>query len=101
MKAADIPDTAMLYYVASSPKRNSAGWVMLWDMQHAPIFAQFPPKVVLAKARALLKRGLLSGCGCGCRGDFTVTEKGMALMPAQHVNCVTDLPSAFHRMVPL
>lgn len=33
-------------------------------------------KVVLAKAHQLIKRGLLDGCDCGCRGDFEVTSKG-------------------------
>ena len=36
----------------------------------------FPPKVVLSKCAALLKRGLLDGCDCGCRGDWILTDKG-------------------------
>ncbi len=36
-----------------------------WDCTPA-----FPPKVVQAKLRAMVKRGVLSGCACGCRGDF-------------------------------
>jgi hypothetical protein len=35
-----------------------------------------PRKVVLAKARKLIKRGLLGGCGCGCRGDWHVLAPG-------------------------
>lgn len=31
-----------------------------------------PPKVVLAKAQRLINRGMLTGCTCGCRGDFGV-----------------------------
>lgn len=30
----------------------------------------FPRKVVLAKLRSMVKRGVLSGCTCGCRGNF-------------------------------
>jgi hypothetical protein len=33
---------------------------------------RFPDKVVLAKAKRLVKRGLISGCTCGCRGDFEI-----------------------------
>lgn len=33
-------------------------------------FPQMPPKLVLAKARKLIRRGLVTGCACGCRGDF-------------------------------
>jgi hypothetical protein len=29
-----------------------------------------PPKVLLAKLKAMIKKGLISGCVCGCRGDF-------------------------------
>lgn len=37
-----------------------------------------PPKVALAKMRALHRQGLVDGCPCGCRGDFTLTVAGMA-----------------------
>lgn len=33
-------------------------------------------KLILAKMRQLNKRGLITGCFCGCRGDFEITEKG-------------------------
>ena len=36
-----------------------------------------PPKLRLAKMRMLIKKGLVSGCDCGCRGDFEITEKGI------------------------
>ncbi len=37
-----------------------------------------PPKLALAKMVMLIRSGLVSGCGCGCRGDFEVTDKGLA-----------------------
>lgn len=44
------------------------------------IFNGFPDgvsrKLVLAKMYKLIKRGLVGGCACGCRGDFYITEKG-------------------------
>lgn len=40
----------------------------------------YPEKVVLAKARKLIRRGLLDGCYCGCRGDFELTHAGLALI---------------------
>lgn len=33
-------------------------------------------KLALAKMRQLIKRGLVEGCGCGCRGDFVITDEG-------------------------
>lgn len=35
-----------------------------------------PEKVILSKMRSLIRRGLVDGCGCGCRGDFVLSEKG-------------------------
>lgn len=35
-----------------------------------------PPKLALAKMRQLIKRGLVTGCTCGCRGDFELKERG-------------------------
>ena len=43
---------------------------------------EYPERVLLAKLRRLVRRGLLDGCPCGCRGDFTITEKGRALLSA-------------------
>jgi predicted transcriptional regulator len=34
-------------------------------------------KLVLAKMKSMIKRGLVDGCPCGCRGDFVITEKGL------------------------
>lgn len=33
-----------------------------------------PQKLIIAKARKLIRRGLLTGCYCGCRGDFELTN---------------------------
>ena len=33
-------------------------------------------KLILSKMRQLMKRGLVDGCDCGCRGDFEITTKG-------------------------
>jgi hypothetical protein len=33
-----------------------------------------PPKLQLAKMRMLIRRGIVQGCPCGCRGDFYLTE---------------------------
>lgn len=36
--------------------------------------ARFPAKVLNAKLRSMLRRGLITGCACGCRGDFERRE---------------------------
>ena len=37
-----------------------------------------PAKVAKAKMANLIKKGLVSGCNCGCRGDYVLTEAGMS-----------------------
>jgi hypothetical protein len=44
------------------------------DFMAHPEIPGVPSKVVLAKARRLIKRGKLSGCDCGCRGDFMAVD---------------------------
>jgi len=34
---------------------------------------QVDRKLLLAKMSKLIRRGLVDGCACGCRGDFTLT----------------------------
>jgi len=35
-----------------------------------------PAKVVMAKMASLIRRGLVDGCTCGCRGDYVLTDRG-------------------------
>lgn len=89
MKASDITDEAFLSAISTVLRKRPgiaglgasrwdigavldghpewAGLVQATDGTSAGI----PEKVVLAKAKRLVQRGLISGCGCGCRGDFT------------------------------
>lgn len=47
--------------------------VMLTDICN--LWSSVPPKIILSKLNTLIKRGLIDGCTCGCRGDFEVVEK--------------------------
>lgn len=49
-------------------------WVFMWNLEC--LMPIFPSEVILAKARALIRRGLITGCDCGCRGDFELTILG-------------------------
>lgn len=68
MKAADISDAQLLALIPSIKSRVNAA--SLWTLQEA--LPQYPPKVVQAKLKSMVKRKLLTGCACGCRGDFRV-----------------------------
>lgn len=87
MKASDIPDELILNYLSQHQGR----WTMLFGTEFSTLVKgtlikntivpeNTPHKVMLAKMRALCKRQLITGCDCGCRGDFEITDRGLALI---------------------
>lgn len=86
MKTSDIPEKPILEWLAL----NQGSWSFLGSnglesLSHPEIgFCPFPEwagyKLKLSKMRSLHKRGLVGGCPCGCRGDFEITDKGLALI---------------------
>lgn len=52
---------------------------------------EVPYKVGLAAMDNLIKRGLVSGCSCGCRGDFEITDKGRELLKLHESQNVDEL----------
>lgn len=72
-QAKDISDDALLAALAATRGRTGVSRAScLWHVQAE--LATFPPKVVLAKLRSLMRRKIITGCGCGCRGDFELRE---------------------------
>lgn len=72
LQAKDIPD-ADFYEAIRSVNEHRGGWAHTGDLVEA--FPDAPIKVLIAKAAALIKRGLIDGCACGCRGDFEVIDR--------------------------
>lgn len=77
LQAKDISDVEMLEAVREAGT-GSSGWAMAWDVD--ALNPAYPPKVQQAKRSKLIKRGLMEGCTCGCRGDFYLTDSGLALL---------------------
>lgn len=88
MKASDIRDETIVsiiyekrttpwFFNPDEPLTHPTRWVLMTELEKA--LPAVPRKVILAKMRALMKKGLVSGCGCGCRGDFELTEDGAFL----------------------
>ena len=67
MKASDISDEAV-FAVVDRVLVECGRWTVMRDLWEA--FPEFPGKVVQAKMRQMVAKGRISGCGCGCRGDF-------------------------------
>jgi hypothetical protein len=72
VQAKDIADADFLAAVERHSTDGKYGtptrWVMRGELTED--FPEVPPKVLLAKARTLIKQGKMYGCPCGCRGDF-------------------------------
>lgn len=85
MKTSDIPDGPILELLAAfHDKWRGTRWMMRFSEEHAgeaSILPAFPPdtpeKLVLSKMRKLMRRGLIDGCPCGCRGDYRILPKGL------------------------
>jgi hypothetical protein len=79
MQCKDIPETPILAFLAD----HRGEWCHWFDPDRfdRSVRRAMPPgtpeKLALAKMRGLIRRGLVEGCDCGCRGDFEITEKGM------------------------
>ncbi len=83
MQCKDIPDEPILRMLA-----RNVGWCMCFnpDEEMAPwtrsrnVMEAMPHgisrKLAIAKMGMLIRRGLADGCTCGCRGDFSITDKG-------------------------
>lgn len=76
----DISDRPILEFLLSH-KGNWCNWYFGDERDvHLAMPENTPEKLVLAKMRMLIRRGAVTGCPCGCRGDFEITEKGEALL---------------------
>jgi len=80
MKASDISDKLILRIIHDQCVQRQL-WAHLRDIQNA--LPKFPVRVVLAKLRQLVRRRLVNGCGCGCRGDFEIESAACAALGVQ------------------
>jgi hypothetical protein len=69
----DIDDAALVRFVADK-QRELGTWVCVWDLE--PPYSELPDRLFRAKMGKLIKKGYLTGCNCGCRGDYELTTKG-------------------------
>lgn len=87
MKCADISTEAILQFLA----KHQGEWCT-WGEGYSmtTIRDAMPPgtpeKLQLAKMKILIKKGLVSGCDCGCRGDYEITDKGLFTIKAPHAS---------------
>lgn len=78
LQTKDISDIPILDYLA----KHQGKWSMEWDVK-AATFPELNDKLWRSKVSSMIKRGLSGGCGCGCRGDLEITDKGLAVIGAE------------------
>jgi hypothetical protein len=76
MQCKDIPDRPILEFLARQdcPATWGEGYFMSTVRDAMP--PGTPDRLQRAKMARLIRRGLVGGCDCGCRGDYEITEKG-------------------------
>ena len=81
MQCKDIPDAPILRFLESLNGRW-ANW--FGDQYENSVTRAMPPgtpgKLVCAKMKMMIRRGVVDGCPCGCRGDYVITDKGRAAL---------------------
>jgi hypothetical protein len=80
MQCKDIPDRPVLVFLAGLGRwgtwlENQCGELFPNSVQNA-MPAAVGEKLARAKMAMLIRRGLVDGCSCGCRGDYELTDKG-------------------------
>ncbi len=93
MQCKDIPDIPILEFL-SGPFNGWAapGWgTWFWTDDHKPpnsVVRAMPSgatqKLALEKIKSLIKRKLVTGCGC--RGDFELTDLGWLALNTSRAN---------------
>lgn len=85
MQCKDIPDIPILEFLAKLDRW--CNWFEPEQYENSvrrAMPADVPEKLSLAKMRQLIKRGLVEGCPCGCRGDFELTPRGAEFVKEHH-----------------
>ncbi len=72
-QAKNLPDQDLLRLIV-----DLGGLAVLWDLEAR--LPKAPPKVIRRKLASLIKRQLIEGCTCGCRGDFALLDAGRQLL---------------------
>lgn len=88
MRCKDIDDTSILEFLEKRPGVRCNWYFGGENDVSAAMPPGTPDKVKIAKMRQLMKRGMVDGCPCGCRGDFELTEKGKKYLIEQRLSNV-------------
>lgn len=80
MQCKDIPDLPILKLLADNQDKEFTWFAGFENSIQQAMPDGVPEKLALRKMNSLINRGLVDGCGCGCRGDFEITMKGLKIL---------------------
>jgi hypothetical protein len=81
VRCKDIPERPILEWLKIRKNKD-----LLWGTwcqgyeNSVPFPDGIPPKLRIAKMAQMIKKGIVSGCPCGCRGDYEITDKGLEML---------------------
>jgi len=82
MQRKDIQYVPLVRFIAE--KQAELGmWVCSWDFE--PPYSELPDNLFRSKMGKLIDKGYVTGCNCGCGGDYQVTDKGRELISANTI----------------
>jgi hypothetical protein len=76
LQAKDLPDTPILRRLLAINRTLSLNGCLFNGFDNT-VIPDVPFRLARAKMDSLVRRGYVSGCTCGCRGDFTITDLGI------------------------
>lgn len=84
-----LDEKIILEYLA----QRQGDWTSLWSEGFAKdrnVREAMPPNtpelIALTAMRKLYRKGFVGGCTCGCRGDFEITDAGLAYINKPRTN---------------
>lgn len=82
MQTKDIDEIAVLRRIAEIEESGRQGTLFpgFDNSVNTAMPEGTPEKLQYAVVSNLIRRGLVNGCCCGCRGDFVLTAKGAELV---------------------
>jgi len=87
MQCKDIPDNSILEFLLQRKIKGQV-WAVWYDNFENSIGqampSNTPEKLRIKKMAKLIGRGLVDGCGCGCRGNYEITQKGIEYLEKQN-----------------
>lgn len=101
LQCKDIPELPILRFLADQVLNTThfavtpvPGWPYCTPtLRSVPECADLPEKVLRRKLGAMARKGIITGCDCGCRGDWRITSCGLLVLKAKDNAC--NAPDSF------